>query len=196
MLLRVGFVKVEVHGTEKLDPTLSYVLVANHTSYFDTPAILASIPLQFRFFAKKELFQIPIMGAHMHRAGYFPVIRDDPRASLKTMMDGARQIQEKRISVLLFPEGGRSEHSLRAFKEGAAHIAIKAGVPLVPVGISGARRVLPMHSIHVQPGTISLRVGEPISTRGLTSRDRSRLSQNALEQISEMIGEPLPAPTD
>jgi 1-acyl-sn-glycerol-3-phosphate acyltransferase len=193
MLLGIGFVHVESQGLEKLDPREPYVLASNHTSYFDTPAIIASIPLQFRFFAKKGLFSIPFLGTHLQRAGHFQVVRDDPRASLKSISEGAKQIREKHISVLLFPEGGRSEHALRAFKEGAAHIAIRAGVPLVPVGITGAREVLRMHSMHVLPGTIRLRIGEPIPTTGMTSRDRGALTKLAMERVAELIGEAVPA---
>lgn len=192
LMLAVAFVRVRSEGIEKLDPECPYVLVANHSSYYDTPAILASVPLQFRFFAKRGLFQIPFLGAHLNRAGHFPVMSKDPRASLKSMLDGARQIKAKGISVLLFPEGGRSLATLREFKEGAAHIAIKAGVPLVPIGIVGTRRILPMHGKVIRPGTVRLRVGEPISTSGLSSRDRGALTQQALEQIAEMVGDPLP----
>ena len=196
MLLRIGFVHVETEGLEKLDPALSYVLVANHSSYYDTPVIMATIPLQFRFFAKKGLFQIPLMGQHMSRAGYFPVVRGDPRASLKSMLEGARQIREKRISVLLFPEGGRSLTTLREFKEGAAHIAIKAGVPVVPVGLVGVRRILPMHSLTLRPGTVRLCVGDPIPTDSMGPRDRALITQMAVERIAEMIGEPMPVHVD
>jgi 1-acyl-sn-glycerol-3-phosphate acyltransferase len=192
MLLRIGFVRVETEGTEKLDPNAPYVLASNHTSYFDTPAIIATIPLQFRFFAKKGLFQIPFLGTHLQRAGHFEIVRDDPRASFKSISEGAKQIREKRISVLLFPEGGRSETSLREFKEGAAHIAIRAGVPLVPVGITGARNILPMHSMHVIPGTIRLRIGDPIPTAGMGPRDRGPLTQLALAKVAELIGESVP----
>jgi 1-acyl-sn-glycerol-3-phosphate acyltransferase len=193
MLLRIGFVRVETEGMEKLDPQAPYVLASNHSSYFDTPVIVASIPLQFRFFAKKGLFSIPFLGTHLQRAGHFPVVRGDPRGSLKSMGESARQIREKRISVLLFPEGGRSENALREFKEGAAHIAIRAGVPLVPVGITGARNVLRMHSAHVMPGTVRIRIGDPIPTDGMGARDRGRLTQMALEQVAAMTGEAVPA---
>jgi 1-acyl-sn-glycerol-3-phosphate acyltransferase len=195
LLLRIGFVRVETEGIEKLDTHAPYVLASNHTSYFDTPVIIANIPLQFRFFAKKGLFQIPFLGTHLQRAGHFQVVRDDPRASLKSISEGARQIREKRISVLLFPEGGRSEKSLREFKEGAAHIAIRAGVPLVPVGIVGARSVLPMHSMHVMPGTIGLRIGDPIPTTGMGPRDRGPLTRRAIRQVADLIGEPVPEPS-
>ncbi len=108
ILLALGFVRCRVSGIEKLDPHRGYVLVANHASYFDTPAILASIPLQFRFFAKKGLFSIPLMGGHLKRAGHLPVIKDDPRGSLKTMGEAAKMVRDRGISLLLFPEGGRT----------------------------------------------------------------------------------------
>ena len=65
ILLALGFVHCRVSGIEKLDLRRSYVLVANHASYMDTPAILSSVPLQFRFFAKKGLFSIPFLGWHL-----------------------------------------------------------------------------------------------------------------------------------
>lgn len=192
MLLAIAFVRVETEGMEQLDPASSYVLVANHSSYYDTPAILASIPLQFRFFAKQGLFQIPFLGTHLKRAGHFPVMFDDPRASLKSMLDGARQIKARGLSVLVFPEGGRSLTSLEEFKEGASHMAIKAGVPMVPIGIVGARKVIPMHGKRIRSGVIRLHVGAPIPTAEMGSRDRAELTSRAIHGISAMIGEPVP----
>lgn len=192
ILLKIAFVRVETEGMEKLDPASSYVLVANHSSYYDTPAIMARIPLQFRFFAKQGLFQIPFLGTHLKRAGHFPVMFDDPRASLKSMLDGARQIKAKGLSVLVFPEGGRSLVSLEEFKEGAAHMAIKAGVPMVPIGVVGARKILPMHGKGIRSGTIRLKIGDPIPTAEMGSRDRAELTRRAMEQVSAMIGEPIP----
>ncbi len=192
MLLRIAFVRVEAEGIEKLDPAGSYVFVSNHTSYFDTPAIIASIPLQFRFFAKKGLFQIPFLGTHLTRAGHFPIVRDDARASMKSLFEGSKQIQERHISVLIFPEGGRSEKTLRRFKEGASLLAIRAGVPAVPVGITGARAVLPMHTFHVMPGLIRFRVGDPIPTAGMSGSERGQLTETLLHKVAELIGEPVP----
>jgi 1-acyl-sn-glycerol-3-phosphate acyltransferase len=192
LLLRIAFVRVETEGIDTLDPLGSYVLVSNHTSYFDTPAIIASIPLQFRFFAKKGLFEIPLFGTHLKQAGHFPIVRDDARASLKSLIEGAKQIQERHLSVLIFPEGGRSEQTLREFKEGAALIAIRAGVPAVPVGITGARGVLPVGSMHVLPGVIRIRLGEPIPTVAMSPRDRGPLTENLLHRVAELTGEPVP----
>mgnify|MGYP000970554742 CR=1 FL=1 len=85
-LLTIGGVKVTVEGLEKIRPDGSYVIASNHLSYMDTPVVLANIPVQFRFLAKRGLFQIPFLGTHLARAGHIPVPRDDPRAAVKTMM--------------------------------------------------------------------------------------------------------------
>lgn len=192
MLLRLGFVKIRVFGIEKLDPEQSYVLVSNHASYMDTPAILSSVPLQFRFFAKKGLFSIPFLGWHLQRAGHLPVVRNDARASLKAMSEGAKLIGERKVSLLLFPEGGRSEKKMRPFREGAAYIAIKAGVPAVPIGLVNTRGVLPMHSWVIRPGIIEAHVGDPIETAGLALHDRGRLNDELEQRVAELAGESAP----
>ncbi len=192
ILLRLGFVQCLAFGVEKLDPAKSYVLVSNHASYIDTPAIVSSLPLQFRFLAKEGLFSIPFLGWHLSRAGHIPVIRDDPRASLKTLSDGAKLIRESKTSLLLFPEGGRSETTIQPFKEGAAYFAIKAGVPIVPIGLINAREVLPMNTLAIRPGTVEVHVGEPVSTEGMTLRDRGRLSELMQARVAELAREPLP----
>jgi len=192
MLLAISGVKVRVEGLEKLRADSSYVLVANHTSYMDTPAVLAHIPLQFRFFAKKGLFRIPLLGGHLRRAGHLPVVRENPRASLKSLSDGARLVRERGISVVVFPEGGRSPEHLREFKEGAAYLAIKAGVAAVPVGIIGTRQVLPMGSIHVRPHPVTLRIGDPVSTEGMKPDARGALTRTLRRKVAGLTGETIP----
>jgi len=196
ILLAVSGVKVRVEGLEKLRAGSGYVLVANHSSYMDTPAVLAHIPLQFRFFAKSELFRIPLLGGHLRRAGHLPVVRDNPRASLKSLSEGARLVRERGISVALFPEGGRSPERLEEFKEGAAYLAIKAGVPAVPMGILGTRQVLPIGSVHVRPHGVTLRIGDPISTAGMKLDSRHELNRTLRQKVAELIGETIqdPAP--
>ncbi len=189
MLLAIGSVRCRVSGVEKLDPRRGYVLVANHASYMDTPAILSSLPLQFRFFAKRGLFSIPLLGGHLSRAGHLPVIRDDPRASLRTMSDGARLVRERGISLLLFPEGGRTRTQMRPFREGAAYIAIKSGAPAVPIALRNTRSILPMGSATVKGGEIELLVGDPIETAGMKLQDRGRLNQMLQDRVAAMVGE-------
>lgn len=187
MLLAVSFIRVRVEGLEKLDPRGAYVFVANHGSFMDIPALLASLPQQFRFFAKKGLFRIPFLGTHLRRAGHLPVDRSSPRASLKSMMEAARIISGAGVSVLNFPEGGRSAEGLREFKEGPAYIAIKAGVAVVPVAILGMRELLPMGKVHLRSGHVVLRVGDPIATKGMEASDRTELTARLYREVSQLL---------
>lgn len=187
LLLAVSFIRVRSEGLEKLDPHGAYVFVANHGSFMDIPAILSQLPHQFRFFAKKSLYRIPFLGTHLLRAGHLPVDRSSPRASLKSMTDGARTIAARGTSMLLFPEGGRSQEGLGEFKEGAAYIAIKAGVPVVPMALVGLRDLLPMGSGHIKSGTVILRIGDPIPTNGLKLSDREALTQRLYTEISDLM---------
>jgi 1-acyl-sn-glycerol-3-phosphate acyltransferase len=183
-LLAVSGIKVRVEGLDQIDPNGSYVFISNHLSYMDTPVALAHIPVQFRFLAKRGLFQIPLLGQHLSRAGHIPVPREDPRAAVKTMQRAAEVIQQKKISLLIFPEGGRSRDGvLRPFKEGGADIAIKAGVPLVPLVMIGTRQVLPYGGGIVQSGEVTLRILKPIDTQTLTLKDRTKVT----DQLRELI---------
>jgi 1-acyl-sn-glycerol-3-phosphate acyltransferase len=189
-LLVVSGVRVHVEGLEQISLNRSYVFTPNHLSYMDTPVILSNIPVQFRFLAKKGLFQIPLLGTHLARAGHIAVPRDDPRAAVKIMTQAAQVIRERGTSLLIFPEGGRShDGELRSFKEGAAYIAIKAGVPLVPIVLVGTREVLPFGSGTVRPGSVTMRIGPPIETDSLKLHDRDRVTQELREQIVGMLRE-------
>jgi 1-acyl-sn-glycerol-3-phosphate acyltransferase len=188
MLLAVCFIRVRGEGLEKLDPHGSYVFVANHGSYMDIPAMLTVLPQQFRFFAKQGLYRIPFLGTHLKRAGHLPVDRTNVRSSLKSMSEGAQIVKQRGISVLLFPEGGRSLEGLHEFKEGAAYIAIKAGVPAVPVALVGMRELLPMGSGHLRSGRAVLRIGDPIPTAGLKTSDRAELNRRLHEEVARMLG--------
>ena len=188
MLLRVSFVRLRIEGLEKIDPKGSYVFVANHLSYMDTPSILAAIPVQFRFMAKKGLFKIPFLGYHLSRAGHISVPRDNPREAVKSMAEAGRIIRERGISILIFPEGGRASNAkLQPFREGAFYIAINAGVQVVPVSISGSEKVLPFGSGTVSPGSILVRIGDPVPTAGLTAKDRGALALKLHEAVYQLL---------
>ena len=196
LLLAVSGVKMRIEGLEKIDPAGSYVFVANHRSLMDIPVLLAHLPLQFRFFAKKGLFLIPIMGTHLRRAGHLPVVKGDPRASLKSMSDAARLIRERGLSVLLFPEGGRSTDRLQEFKEGAAYVAIKAGVPVIPIAMTGTREVLPMGSMQIMSGIVELKIGDPISIENLTLKDRMVFTGILRDKVASLLGESAAEPQE
>ncbi len=187
-LLYFAGTNVEIHGLERIDPRQSYVFAANHLSYMDTPVVFSSIPVQFRFLAKKGLFQIPFLGWHLSTAGHIPVPREDPRASLRTLSRAAELIQSRGISLLIFPEGGRAmDGKLRGFKDGAAYLAIKAQAPLVPLALIGTREVLPMGSATFRRGRVRLLIGEPIPTAGLGNRDRASLTEAVRERVAAML---------
>lgn len=189
ILLRISAVTVDLKGLENVLPGHSYVFVANHLSLMDTPAMLAHIPVEFRFMAKRSLFRIPFLGTHLKRAGHIPIVRGDPRSSVKSMAEAARILREKNVSIMLFPEGSRSMGPMGEFKEGAAYIAIKAGVPVVPVGVMGTVSILPAGSAYIRPGTIRIRIGPPLDTAALTVRDRSAFTARMREAVGELIGQ-------
>ncbi|HEV1284109.1 MAG TPA: lysophospholipid acyltransferase family protein [Bryobacteraceae bacterium] len=187
-LLAIAGVRVKVEGLENLTPGASYVFASNHLSYMDTPVILTHIPADFRFMAKDGLFKIPLLGTHLGQAGHIPVPRHDPRAAVKTMTLAADTIRTRNISLLIFPEGGRSHDGvMQPFKDGAAYIAIKAGVPVVPLGISGTRQILAMHSATFHRGNVTLRIGNPIPTKGLTLHDRKSVTETARESVVALL---------
>ncbi|HEV2202459.1 MAG TPA: lysophospholipid acyltransferase family protein [Bryobacteraceae bacterium] len=187
-LLRFAGVRVTVEGLEKIDPGGRYVFCANHLSYMDPPVVLTQIPVQFRFLAKRGLFQIPFLGTHLTQAGHIPVNLDEPRAAVKTMTRAAEILRARAISLLIFPEGGRSEDGvLQPFKEGAAYIAIKAQVPLVPIALIGTRKIMAYGSATIRSGRVRLRIGNPIPTEGLLLKDRDRLTNALRERIVEML---------
>src|SRR5579863_10580489 len=189
-LLKIAGVSVKVEGLEKIQPGKPYVFVANHLSYMDTPVVLGNIPVQFRFMAKSGLFQIPLLGTHLARAGHIPVPRDDARAAVKTMNMAAQVMRQHGASLLIFPEGGRSQTGeLAAFKEGAAYIAIRAGLPLVPIALTGTREVLPFGSAHVRSGPVTMRIGEPIPTDQVQLRDRGRITAEVRDRIVSLLDE-------
>jgi 1-acyl-sn-glycerol-3-phosphate acyltransferase len=189
ILMAASFIRVRVEGLEKLDPRANYVFVSNHSSFLDIPAILSRLPYQFRFFAKKSLYKIPFLGWHLRWAGHLPVDRGNARASLKSMSEGAKRVAQAHISMLIFPEGGRSrpEQGLREFKEGAVYIAIKAGVPVVPVALVGLRDLLPMGSGHIRSGKVALRIGDPIPTAGLPVSAHEALTRRLHEEVARML---------
>lgn len=185
ILLWGSGIRVRVEGMEHIHPNGSYVFASNHLSFMDTPVIMANLPMKFRFLAKTGLFKIPLLGTHLGQAGHIPVHRGDPRASIKTMQRAAEVIRDRGISILVFPEGGRSRDGvLKPFKEGGAYIAIRAGVPLVPIALIGTERVLPFGSGTPHSGAVTLRVLAPIETASLTLKDRHEVTDRARELIA------------
>lgn len=192
-LLWIGGVRVAVEGLENIEPGGSYVFVSNHVSFMDTPVLIANIPVQFRFLAKHGLFQIPFLGNHLHRAGHIPIPRDDVRGVLKALTFAAEVVQRRKICLVIFPEGGRTHDNLglQEFKDGAAYLAVKSCVPVVPVGLLGMEHILPMGSAHVRSGHATMRIGTPIPTAGLSLKEHKALTQQLRREVAKLSGQHL-----
>ena len=180
--------RVTVVGAEKLDAAANYVVAANHASLMDISVLFGWLPMPFKFLAKRELLKVPFIGWYLRRDGHLTVDRKSLRSSIESTNECARLIREKRLSVLIFPEGTRSpDGELQPFRDGAAYLAIQSGVPLLPVGILGAYDVLPTRSSWFMPGEIELRFGDPIPVEGLTARDRARLTARLEQAVRKLL---------
>lgn len=189
MLLWLGGVRVRIRGEENIDSSRNYVFVGNHLSLFDTPVVLGNVPVRFLFLVSSKYVELPFLGTHLRRSGHFSVDQDDPRSALKTMTQAAQAARRKNLSILLFPEGSRAPGEMAEFKEGAAYIAIKAGVPVIPFAIQGTRKVLPIGSVHIRGGVVDLLYGEPIPTEGYAVKNRTELNDLMFQRVSALVRE-------
>ncbi len=187
MVLAAGFVRASASGLENLEAGATYVFCSNHLSLTDTLLVFGYLPWEFRVLANSFYFRIPFLGWHLRRTGHLPVEKDDARASARTIVEAARRVKEG-MSMVIFPEGQRSlDGALGEFRAGAAHIAIRAGVPIAPMCILGTRETLPPGSAITRPGSIELRVGAPIPTAGLRKQDAEPLMAEVRGRIVELM---------
>jgi 1-acyl-sn-glycerol-3-phosphate acyltransferase len=183
-----GFVRLKHEGRERVPRGEPVVFMANHESWLDIPALLAAIPVQVRFLAKKSLFKVPFLGWAISAMGFIPVDRENRRFAVRSFEEAAARIRRGR-SVLLFPEETRStDGNLLPLQRGGFLIAIKAGIPIVPVGIEGAGRCLGKHNYLIRPGTIRVRFGDPIPTEGHGVTEKSVLMARVRAEIERLRG--------
>jgi 1-acyl-sn-glycerol-3-phosphate acyltransferase len=180
-LLRASGARVEVHGHDRVDWTKPCVVVVNHQSMIDIPALqVGLLPAYLRFITKEELMHVPILGPYMRSVGMIGIDRGQTAEGIARLKRQAERCHDDCAVVVAFAEGTRSRTGqIKPFKKGAFMLALQAGIPIVPVSIEGARRVLPSDSFRVRPGTIRIDVGEPIPTAGLTVDDRDALMEQA-----------------
>ncbi len=177
MLERLLGVRVTLTGLEHLTPGTSYVFTPNHQSHLDILALLGHLPGATRFAAKKSLWRHPVVAAVLDSLGMVPIDREDPESAIAAL----NRVDTDGQSFVVFPEGRRSRDGrLGEFKSGAFVLAIRLGLPVVPVVCRGTRRLMPRGSrLTVVPGDVEIVIGEPIPTTGLTFEDRHALAARA-----------------
>ena len=172
----------EVSGRRHMPAAGGALLIANHTSYADPPVVGTACPRPVNFMAKAELFTIPVLGAVISRTRAFPMRRGSgDRAALRRAV---RLLREGNV-LLIFPEGRRSpDGRVLPPEHGAAFIALASGAPVVPVGVDGADRLLPVHSPLIRPAKVRVRFGAPLD---LSRWQGQRPTRECLEQVSEQM---------
>ena len=185
----VSGVSVEVQAAEHAPRGAPAILVANHQSNFDILAILIAMPVPVRFVAKRLLFRIPVFGWCLSLAGMIPIDRERRASAIRSLDAAAERIREGH-PVLFFPEGTRSSDGrLLPFKKGAFVIALKSGIPIVPVSIAGGVEVLRKGSLRIRPGKIVLRWNEALGTAGRGPDARDALLERARRAILSGLAE-------
>ena len=168
-------IRVHTHGLEHVAATKAAVYMSNHQSVLDIGAIVLSLPVSWRFVAKKELTYIPFFGWALGLSDQIVIDRGNRRRSVESLRRAAERVRGG-LNVIIFPEGTRSpDGSLQTLKSGGFHLAIDAQVPVIPVTVSGSLQLTPKRSLQVRSGGVKVVYGEPIPTTGLTVRDREAL---------------------
>jgi 1-acyl-sn-glycerol-3-phosphate acyltransferase len=188
--LKLGGIRRATRGLQRIEPNRTYLFLANHQSYCDPPALIATIPLNARLILKKELRKLPLLGLVMEKGGFVFIDRKDRVQSIEGMKQAVRQLQ-RRQSFLIYPEGTRTRTGrLGAFKKGPFIMAIEAGVPIIPVSVSGSYEIMPPDRFRITPGTISITFHPAIETAGLSLSDREELMDQVRRTIAIALGEP------
>jgi 1-acyl-sn-glycerol-3-phosphate acyltransferase len=189
ILLWTAGVSLTVRSHEPLDPAQPYVFMANHLSAVDIWALFIAAPVPIRFIAKKQLSRIPLFGWAMAAGRFIFIDRQNPASARRSIDQACARIRSG-DSVAIFPEGTRSRDGrLGPFKKGGFHLALTAGVPIVAVAIRGAGAVMPPGSLLLHPGPVSIEIGAPIPTQGLTAGDRDALVERVHAEIAGMTGQ-------
>jgi len=176
----------EVSGPLPADPRRPYVVVSNHESFVDI-LLISHLPWEMKWLSKAEMFKIPLVGWLMRLAHDVPLRRGE-RDSVVAALAACRDRLERRVSVMVFPEGTRSASGeMGQFKDGAFRLAIEAGVPVLPLAVHGTRTALRKHDWRLGRAHARVRVLEPIETSGMTLDDVGRLRDLTRDRIVDAV---------
>jgi 1-acyl-sn-glycerol-3-phosphate acyltransferase len=186
LIMKTIFSPVKVTGLEKIDTSRPHVYAVNHASAMDIPVLYVYLPFQFRIVFKKELLSYPVVGWQLKRSGQVCIDQQKPTNSIAAIRSAVKSLKGG-MPLVIYPEGGRTpDGEIKPFLPGAFFLAIKAQVDIVPVALVGTFELLPMNSYHIKCRPLEMRVGEPISTTGLTMRNLKEVSTEVHKAIEDL----------
>jgi 1-acyl-sn-glycerol-3-phosphate acyltransferase len=182
LALWLSGVRLEVHGLEKIPHGRAAIYMPNHQSNCDPPAVISILP-PVLVLAKQEFFRVPVLGRAMIYRGFIPVDRKNRERAIAAV-EQAVESMRRGSSFLAFPEGTRSpDGRLQTFKKGLFVMAIKAGTLIVPVSVSGARKIMPKGHFGIHPGLVRITIQDPIHAADYTLEQRRELIQVTRQAI-------------
>ena len=180
-------ISCKVTGLEHVPPGRAVVFCANHQSNVDPPILFTYLHRRLHILFKAELLKLPLLGRVFVAGGFVPVQRENREKAMASIAEAVRSVQSGN-TFLIFPEGTRSRtDELLPFKKGGFVMAIQAGAPVVPVAIDGGRAAMRKGSHLVWPAKVTVDVGEPIETSGMTVDDRDALIADVRARIEAML---------
>jgi len=186
LIMKTILSPVKVTGLDKIDTSKPHVYAVNHASALDIPVLYVNLPFQFRIVFKKELLSYPIVGWQLKRSGQVCIDQQKPANSIGAIRSAVKSLKAG-MPLVIYPEGGRtSDGEIKPFLPGAFFLAIKAQVDIVPVALVGTYELLPMNTYHIKCRPLEMRVGEPISTAGLTMRDMEVVSAKVKKAMEDL----------
>jgi 1-acyl-sn-glycerol-3-phosphate acyltransferase len=186
LIMKTILSPVKVTGLNKIDTSKPHVYSVNHASALDIPVLYVYLPFQFRIVFKKELLSYPIVGWQLKRSGQVCIDQQKPTNSIAAIRSAVKSLKVG-MPLVIYPEGGRTpDGEIKPFLPGAFFLAIKAQVDIVPVALVGTYELLPMNTYHIKCRPLEMRVGEPISTAGMTMRDLETVSAKVKKAMEDL----------
>lgn len=188
VLLPMVGIELTTNGAENVPQDRPVIFVSNHCSHFDIACLFRALPRYIYFVAKKELLWTPFLGFHLWAAGHIIIDRSNRKKAVKSLRKAAAKIKGGKC-ITLYPEGTRSsDGEVAAFKKGAFHLAIDAGVDVVPVHIDGTFKIWPKGRWKIKPGKVVVNIGKPITTANYTKQTSKAFAKKTREEVLRLKG--------
>jgi 1-acyl-sn-glycerol-3-phosphate acyltransferase len=190
LIMKTTLSPVKVKGMAHVDLSKPRVYAVTHASALDIPILYVHLPFQFRIVFKSELLSYPFVGWHLKRSGQVCINQQNPSASIGAIKSALKSLR-RGMPLVIFPEGGRTpDGKIQPFLPGTFFLAIKAQADIVPIALVGTFELLPMNTYHIKCRPVQMRVGEPISTAGLSLRDTEAVSAKVRSAIEVLYAAP------